>query len=53
MSSSNVGDLGCGEGDYLKFRVVTKYYVEIMKISSSSSKDEDSFYCLREASLDP
>ncbi len=53
MSSSNVGDLGCGEGDYLKFRLIAKNYVEVMKISSSSSQDEDSFHFLREASLDP
>ena len=46
MSSCNVWDLGCGEGDYFKFRVVTEYYVEIMKISSSSTKDEDSFHFL-------
>ena len=53
MASCNVWDLGCGEGDYFKFRVVAKDYVEIMKISSSSTKDEDSFHFCGEASLDP
>jgi hypothetical protein len=37
MTSCNVWDLGCGEGDYFKFRVVAKDYVEIMEISSSST----------------
>jgi hypothetical protein len=37
----------------LKFRIVAKYDIEIMKISSSSSQDEDSFHFCREASLDP
>src|ERR1017187_5543059 len=53
MASCNVWDLCCGEGDYFKFRVVAKDYVEIMEISSSSTKDEDSFHFRREASLDP
>ena len=53
MSSGNVGDLRCGEGDYLKFRVIAKYDVKVMKISSSSSKDENPFHFYGEASLDP
>ena len=41
-ASSNVGDLRGREGNYVKFRVVAKHYVEVVKISSSRTKDEDS-----------
>ena len=53
MPAGDVGDLGCSEGDYLKFRIVAKDDVKIMKISSSSSKDENAFHFYGEASLDP
>ena len=53
MASSDVGNLCGGESDYVEIRVVSKYNVKVMKISSSSSQDEDSFHCCREASLDP
>ena len=41
-ASSNVGDLRGGEGDYVELRVVAKDDVEVVKISSSSTEDEDS-----------
>ena len=41
-ASCNVGNLGGGEGDYVEFRIVAKHYVEVVKISSSRTKDEDS-----------
>jgi hypothetical protein len=53
MTTCDVWDLSSGEGDYVKLRVIVEDYVEIMKISSSSSKDEDSFHFSGEASLDP
>jgi len=37
----------------LKFRVIAKYDVKVMKISSGSSKDENAFHFYGEASLDP
>ena len=52
-ASSNVGDLRGGEGDYVKLRVIAKHYVEVVKISSSRSKDEDSLHSAIKASLDP
>ena len=53
MPSGNVWYLSSGEGDDVEFRIVAEYYVEVMKISSSSTKDEDSFHFSGEASLDP
>ena len=52
-SSSNVGDLCGSEGNYVEVGVVTKDYVEVVEISSSRTKDEDSLHSALKASLDP
>ncbi len=52
-ASSDVGDLGCGKGDYVKLRIIAKNYVEVVKISSSRTKDEDCLHSAIKASLDP
>ena len=52
-AACDVGNLGCGEGYDSEFGVVAKDYVEIMKISPCSSKDEDSSHMWLKASLDP
>ena len=52
-ASSNVGDLGGGEGDDVKLGIVAKYYIEIVKITSSRSEDEDFLHSALKASLDP
>ena len=43
-ASSNVGDLCGSEGNYVELRVVTKDYVEVVKISSGRTEDEDSLH---------
>ncbi len=43
-AASNVGNLGCGEGDDVKFRIVSENYVEVVEVSSSSSQDKHSFH---------
>src|ERR1019366_7463442 len=40
----DVGNLGCGESDYVKFRVVSKNYVEVVEVSSSGSQDKHSLH---------
>ena len=52
-ASGNVGDLRGSEGNYVKLRIIAKHYVEVVKISSSRTEDEDSLHSALKASLDP